>query len=304
MAVDPFKITGSDELRKRWLDRFIRAHNPTMTEIKKVLLQGSKDADSALYEVASSNTFSSGVRAAQIRLAKKEMDNLLEGMFKSVTTIIKDGQKTVAGAAANALSETDRRFLVAALSSTGDVKSYLESQKLSASIGVANAISRVTKSDIPLSARVYRTEKLANRWVQNQVNSAIMRGSSAKEIAKIAKGSIRPDTPGGVSYAALRLGRTELNNAFHATAITLSQNRPWIQEMGWYLSKTHTHNPLKPEICEDYARHKFQINSVPPKPHPQCRCYVAPILEDFDIFSSRLTSGQYNDWIKENASSS
>ena len=268
--VNPFSSDESDVLRKRWLERFIKTLSPYDKKIKAVLTQGSKDANEVIGELAKSNTFSSGVRTAQIKLAKAEIESLLSGVFKNVTPIIKDGQSSTAIAAANALTETDRRFLAAAFSSTNDVNTFIKSQRQGASLGVANAISRVTGSDIPLSARVYRTEKLANRWVQNQVNSSIIRGDGAKDIAKIVRTSIKPTTPGGVSYAALRLGRTELNNSFHCTAITLSENRPWIQGMDWHLSHTHVVNIHKPEICEEYSRRAWEMGNVPAKPHPQC----------------------------------
>lgn len=291
----------SDVLRKRWLERFIKTLSPYDNKIKAVLVQGSKDADKAISELAKSTTFSSGVRTTQIKLAKAEIQSLLNGVFKDVSPIIKDGQSSTAVAAANALTETDRQFLVAALSSTNDVDAFIKSQRQSASLGVANSISRVTGSDIPLSARVYRTEKLANRWVQNQVNSAIIRGDSAKDIAKIVKTSIKPTAPGGVSYAALRLGRTELNNAFHCTAITLAENRPWIQGMDWRLSHVHVFDPARPEICEKYSRQIWEMGHVPAKPHPQCRCYVTPRLEPFESFLTSLTTGHYTDWIEDNA---
>lgn len=291
----------SDELRKRWLERFIRTLSPYDTKLKKVLTQASKDADEALTALSKSSTFSSGVRTAQIKMAQTEIQSLLDGVFKNVTPIIKDGQSGTAIAAANALTETDRQYLAAAFNSTNDVNAFIKSQRQSASVGVANAISRVTGSDIPLSARVYRTEKLANRWVQNRVNSSILRGDAARDIAKIVRDSIKPSVPGGVSYAALRLGRTELNNAFHCTAITMAQDRPWIKSMDWKLSHVHVIDPFTQEICEEYALRVWPVGQVPPKPHPQCRCYVTPRLEAFDSFLSSLTTGQYTDWIEHNA---
>ena len=153
-----------------------------------------------------------------------------------------------------------------------------------------------------MSSRVYQTKALANHWVDKLVTTSIMRGDSAQQIANAVKTSIKPDTPGGVSYAAMRLGRTELNNAFHATSITLAQDRPWIESMAWNLSATHEFaSTSKPEICETYAAKVWHVDQVPAKPHPQCRCFVTPQLEAWETFVRHLTAGQYRSWEQENA---
>jgi hypothetical protein len=260
-------------------------------------LQAATDASNRISALEQKPTFSAGVRTAQIRLAQNEIRYVLRDLFSNLTPIIEDGQRSQSVSAIDAITESDRAYLEAAFSSTGDVASYIKSQRTSAMLNVTNAVRRVTQVDIPLSGRVYRTQSLANRWVQNVIVSHLARGSSAKDLAKAVRSNILPNTSGGVSYAALRLGRTELNNAYHATAIDAAQDRPWIIGMGWYLSATHTTDPAKPEICEQLAKHVYDVDSVPAKPHPQCRCYVAPKMESLPVFMSNLTTGKYKDWI-------
>lgn len=284
-------------LRKRWLSRYMRIQSQTDTRIRKILVEAAEGANDQVSALQNNSTFSAGVRTAQLRLVMSTIRNILNDVFDGVTPIIRDGQKSEAQAAVDALTETDKNYLEAAFQDTSAVLDFIDSQKLQAKIQLVNAINRVTKSDIPLSKRVYRSKALAQRWVQRDVTIEIAKGSSAKEIAKVVRKHIRPNTPGGVSYAALRLGRTELNNAFHATAIELSQDRPWIQGMQWHLSAVHEIDPANVEICETYAGQIFDVNSVPRKPHPQCRCFVAPVLEPVDVFVRNLTAGQYRSWI-------
>jgi hypothetical protein len=287
-----------DVLRKRWWQRYLTVQAKSDTQIRTVLVQAASDAQDRITALTQNSTFSAGVRTAQVRLAMNEMKSVHKDLFGDILPIITSGQKDEAGAAIDGFTETDIQFLQAAFSSTGAVESFIKSQRLSAVAHVTNAIQRVTKTNIPLSSRVYRSQSLANNWIQNKINVALATGAGARDLAKTVKSQILPTTPGGTSYAALRLGRTELNNAFHATAIEAAQDRPWITGMRWYVSDRHEDDPK--EICTKLAGQLFDVDAVPPKPHPQCRCFVAPEVETLDVFTRHLTAGQYRDWI-ENA---
>jgi hypothetical protein len=289
-----------DVLRRRWLNRYIKNQNQTDTQIRTILVQGAEDAAKRVSALETNSTFSAGVRSAQIRMTMNEVKITLKEVFNAVLPTIKDGQKKAAISAVEAFSETDRKYLERAFSSTGRVNDFIVGQKLSAQLGIAHAISRITKTQQPLSTKVYRSQALANNWIHRVVTSSIMRGDSAQDIAKQVKSSIKPNTPGGASYAALRLGRTELNNAFHATSIALSQDRPWVEGMAWNLSKVHTNDTGRMEICEQMAGLIYHVDAVPPKPHPQCRCFVTPQLEPYETFARHLVAGYYRDWM-ENA---
>jgi len=71
-----------------------------------------------------------------------------------------------------------------------------------------------------------------------------------------------------VGYAAKRLARTEINNAFHAQAIADVQEKPWVEHVTWHLSKMH--KPIPGDLCETYDGQQFSTDLVPLKPHPQC----------------------------------
>ena len=288
-------------LRKRWLSRYMKIQTKADTRIRTILVEAAEDANARVIALESNSTFSAGVRTAQLRLVMREVKDVLNDLFKDILPVIVEGQKDEAVAAVDGLTETDRDYLNAAFQSSGEVNGFIEAQKFQAKIQLVNAINRITTSERPLSQRVYRTKALAQGWVQREVTSGIARGASAKEIAAAVRKFIRPNTPGGVSYAALRLGRTELNNAFHATSIALSQDRPWIQAMQWNLSAVHKSDPARVEICEVYAKRVFGVDQVPAKPHPQCRCFVVPVLEPVDVFIRNLTAGQYRAWIDKAA---
>lgn len=292
-----------EELRRRWLVRYLKIQGAYDTKLRTVLIASAEDAHSRISALNKNQTWSVGVKQAQLRLVIKEMKEVLNDLYKQELKLIINGQKESAVAAIDAFSETDRNFLRQAFTesaqSTGtSVDSFISGQRRSASLGVANAISRIYKTDQPLSVRVYHSRALANKWVQQRANIGILRGASAKEIATDIRRFIRPNTPGGVSYAALRLSRTELNNAFHATSIVTAQDRPWVEGMAWHTSQVHEIDAGGvPEICDTLAGQVFTVDNVPKKPHPQCLCYVTPEVEAEETFLRHLTAGQYRSWI-------
>lgn len=284
-----------DRDKRRWLDRYLSVQAGADTKIRTVLLQGAEDARNGLLALEDNSSFSAGVRSAQLRISMRVIREVHSNIFKKMIPIINDGHRNAADAAVDGLTATDRRYLQAAFGSTSSVNDFVDGQRKQAELQVANAISRVTRSDIPLSGRVYRSRSLANGYVQRLVTSQIMRGGSARDIAAAVRSHILPTAPGGTSYVAMRLGRTELNNAFHATTVELTKDRPWIEANRWNLSKRHTETINCK--CESYARiGLFGVDETPRKPHPQCRCFVTPELEPFESFVTNLNAGYYRGW--------
>ena len=288
-----------EELRKRWLRRYLKAQGPVDTKIRKILAQASDDAESQIASLAKNPTFSARVKTTQLKMVMAEIREVLNDAFLSIVPVVSAGNKDAAAQAADAITATDLEYLKRAFAASGeDYRDFIEGQRRQAQINVANVVSKMYDFDKPLSSRVYRTRYQATTWVRNTVSRKIATGASAKDIAKAVRSSIRTNTPGGVGYAAMRLGRTELNNAFHATSVNLAKDRPWIEGMVWHTSTTHEPNENGlVEICDVYNGQNFAVELVPPKPHPHCRCFVVPEVEPLDVFVNHLTAGQYRDWI-------
>ena len=295
----PFdNIEDEKVLRKRWWGRYLEVQGKYDTRIRTLLVEAAQDAQEKLAGLENNRTFSAGVRTAQLKIAMKTIQQTYRDLFGEVGKTIKKGQGDQALAAIDALNATDLKYLRDAFNKTGDADSYIRSLKHTALLNVTHSINRIQKTDIPLSKRVYRSEALAKKWVQREIGSALARGASAKELAKAVKKHILPSTPGGTSYAAMRLGRTELNNAFHATSIMAAQDRPWVTGMRWHVSAIHVPDPF--EICTQRNGQLYPVGQTPGKGHPQCRCFVVPEVESIAVFRQNLTAGSYRDWI-ENA---
>jgi len=172
-----------------------------------------------------------------------------------------------------------------------------------AQFNVEAAISRLTESYVPLSARVYKTAALTDGWLNRTIDSALARGANREELKREVRQFIRPDTPGGVAYAAKRLARTEINAAYHAVTIAHNADKPWNLGMVWALSRSH---PTL-DRCDELARFDahglgvgvFPTDDVPPKPHPQCLCYVYPKTMSPAEFTRAFRAGEFDNYLAE-----
>ena len=295
------KMTNKN-LRNQWLGRYLVVQGKTDGQIRKVLAQAAEDAYSEINRLSSSTKFSDGVRTAQLRMVMQIIKEILNDGFKKYPNIIKLGLSDSSGAAVTAFGETDIGYLRRAFKASGiSEDDFISGQRREAEQNIMHVVNKLYGFDKPLSTRIYRTRSLATTYVRNEVTRKIAIGASPAEIAKSVRGSFRANVPGGVGYASLRLARTELNNAFHATSIELAKDRPWVTGMDWNLSSVHKMHDGKQEICELYSHKVYTPENVPPKPHPQCRCYATPNVLPMSEFLDHLTNGSYDDWIRNAA---
>jgi hypothetical protein len=164
---------------------------------------------------------------------------------------------------------------------------------------VEDIISRKTNG-FNLAERIYANGKVSTKQVGKLIDQALAQQLSAKQLAKQVKGFYSPDVPGGVSYASMRLARTEINNAHHTTTIRMAQDKPWVRGFKWNLSESHP----RPDECNEYATRDvglgagvFPKGDTPSKPHPQCLCYLTHIQDEDDVFLDKLVSGEYDEYL-------
>lgn len=247
--------------------RFLTVQSKLDRELATVLAEAAADTEKLLLRLGSGS-----VRSNQLLLVLRDIRRIqqelwVQGVGEAIGDRLQDAE-TAAERAARALDT----FLV-------DVAGRRRAETL------IDAFTRqverglvVDQARIPqeLSSRVYRNAELSSGRIERIIRSSIIRGMSAREIADQVKPLINPNVRGGVSHAAMRLGRTELNNAFHAQQIQEAE-RPWVNGVKWNLSKSHP----KKDDCDSLASHDEGLGRgvwakrrVPSKPHPQCLCYM------------------------------
>ncbi|MET0416539.1 MAG: hypothetical protein ABW022_11020 [Actinoplanes sp.] len=148
-----------------------------------------------------------------------------------------------------------------------------------------------------LSERVYRLRALHEGKIEQLIREGLVANLSAKELAGTVHNYVSPTTPGGASYAALRLARTEINNAFHERQLQ-GAKRPGVSAVKWNLSGSHR----VPDLCNVYAGHAgnghWPPDEVPDKPHPQCFCYLTYVTMPPEEFRAELAKGSFDDEIE------
>lgn len=284
--------------RQNWLMRYLGVQQKYDAAIANALIDASEDASRRIIELVGDERIGSSARRYQLQLARRAIKETIKVLFNGVYKAIEEGQSEAALAALEAGWQDDKRVLNRLFRNRTDRGRWEDSMRQSAVRGVQAMMVRILGTQRPLSQRVYYTRQLANGSVDRIINSNLASGGSPYELAKAVRSSIRPDTPGGVGYAAKRLGRTEVNNAFHAQAINDVRDKPWVNSVRWHLSKVHV--PKPGDKCELYDGQIFGKDEVPNKPHPQCMCYITPELDAWDSVESNIIAGLYDSYIDEN----
>ena len=281
--------------RASWLAKLLQVQNGVDRRINAALDAAAADAERELGKIASYTGIGAAARREQLVAARYAIAKVMRDLFGNVGELTDTGMRDAAAQAAIAHAKSDGKFLDEIFDTPKDRQEYIQATKRAARRNVMSALRRMTGDTRSYSKRVYKASQLASGQVERVVTSAIARGASPAELAVEIRKSILPHTPGGVSYAAKRFARTEINNAFHATSIEESKDRPWVESMGWRLSKSHPKESGC--LCERYARTgTFAVEDVPKKPHPNCFCYIVPIPIPFNEFKMNLLMGNYDDW--------
>lgn len=282
-----------------WLRGYARVQQLADREILRSIARAHWDIGRMLreYEGKASLTMTDLVRIEQLKTIQRNMLREQAKIWAKLGDVIR-ARRLEAVAQAIQLGSAIDTTLLGAVGREEDARALKRSLVAGAEQTMNTALTRMVVA-VPLSQRIYTNRVWMDGRIQRLINSAILRGLSAREFAKEARNWFNPDTPGGVRYAALRLARTEINNAFHATSILQAQEKPWISSMKWHLSRSHP----KADTCDLYAKGGkegdgvYAKNDVPRKPHPQCLCFVTPTPVDEDKFLDNLVAGRYDDYL-------
>lgn len=230
------------------------------------------------------------VRAAQLRVTLAAVNALLKQMWVGrINPLVERAIRDSLQAAEDAI-ETLERVAYASLSDAA-VETLVRGLRAAGQSGLKSDAARRARA---LSRRVFFNRALDDGRVEQIIRQGIISGLSAKELAADVYKYVSPKAPGGASYAAMRLARTEINNAFHERQL-LGANRPGVRAVKWNLSGSHR----VPDLCNVYAAHggdgEWPVGEVPEKPHPNCFCYLTYVMMEPDEFKNALARGDFDD---------
>lgn len=271
---------------------YARAAKETDAALLRLLADAADDARSRAQALAARGA---AARGAEYSLRARALHQSMRQLWEGVGYLTIFGEKKVADAAISASELLQSRYYS---NMSPFARLMMEYQARS---GLDSYISR-RENTLALSNRVYGNLNLWTKKVDKEISIGLLQGQSAKEIGERVQTLINPKVMGGVRYAAMRLGRTELANAFHTTTIRHTREMPWVRAYKWNRSSSHKHA----DVCDDYARNDhsglgpgvFKKANVPGKPHPQCLCYLTVVGMSEDEFVKAYKAGRFNSYFK------
>jgi hypothetical protein len=288
-----------------WLRKHLRTMRAADRQVLAAIEQARRDINKMLREVESRPGIGAAVRQEQLLLVKRNLMREQSKLWRKLGEIVRARRLEAASNSIQLTQTIDAVLLqsVGGLRNGAKIAQALgDAERDAAERHMDRLIARVNgDSYIPLSQRVYNSEVNINGTINRKVNSFLSRGLSAREAAMELRQYINPNTPGGIRYAAMRLSRTEINNAAHAVTIDAQRGKPWVEGMQWRLSSSHP----KPDICDQYARGGpggkglYPVADTPGKPHPHCFCYVTPTTTSEKDFMNALVGGKYDDYLSQ-----
>ena len=264
----------------------LEAHH--VAQVNKILAMAVNRLDQDIKALGKAG--SNPLTLMQAKATRASLASFLGETFDDIEAQIGIGIKNAAAAASEVVSQYEDELFKLVMS-TEAVNNLAKAEAQRAAAGINAAMQRVQGNSYkPLSQNVYNTKQMTLGWVDKRITQGLASGWSAAKLAGELKNMINPAVPGGVSYAAMRTARSEINNAFHASSAERYNNSPVILEVDWHLSSSHPEG----DICDSLAADSpYPKKSVPQKPHPQCYCYITPHLPEPAKFVDNLFKGKY-----------
>jgi hypothetical protein len=287
---------------RSWIDNYIELQRKFDKRIDALLKQAAEEIEAEVIRLGDKPGIGAQVRRAQLIGSQGVIHKVLAQMWASMSSTLRKGREVAVAEALLSSFDWDEILLARAFPDPKDREHMRDYLLTSANRNIEAMLRRELGEQHTLSQKVYTAKSIADGWVSRTVSQGIVNGDGANVIALKVKKMVLPNVSGGVTYAARRLARTELNDVYHAQTIDHNKNKPWNTGMRWNLSKSHP----TPDMCNAYAekdsglgRGVFPVDGVPRKPHPQCFCYVTPETLSVEEFNSRLLAGDFDDYMQQ-----
>lgn len=285
------------EADRHWLIPYVTFQQASDKRVVASLNSSLTDLEPILRAVEQKSGPGAVVRTSQLQASVIQIKKLLHALFLNVGGIVREDSGKAASLAEDLLIKDEEDVWKTIFPEAKDRESNRNALLATADRNIQAVITRILQTEQPLSKRVWKSESLARGQLDKVINRNIATGASAQDLAREIREFVDPNTPGGASYRAKTLARTEINNAFHAQSINDMQNRPWIEQCQWNLSKSHSEIGC---LCDRYAQTKyFSVGNVPKKPHPGCLCTVTPKLPTLEKVLKDFQTGQYSPFLPD-----
>lgn len=296
---------AADEYAKylaRARKQFIQGHAATLKQVEEVYTRTAAQIAKDISRVTPGT-----LRHSHLVALQSALDARARSMSKDVLAAAHQGIWRSSQAASTGVVNIASQQL-AGVFERKNIKSLFAAVNERATLAM---LARTRQDGLKISDRVWRTSEVARNNITRIIEDAVARGQDARTTARQVQRYLQPGVwtahkaetrrrlgvSKDVSYEAMRLTRTEMNNAFHEGMIAANYNNPAYTGILWRLSPAH----VVPDICTDMARDlSFGVPGFYPKglepvrPHPQCMCAPIPAYEDLEQFKRRLIEWRDN----------
>lgn len=160
-----------------------------------------------------------------------------------------------------------------------------------------------------LSDRIWKNDQVIRENLHSMIEQCVNKGLSAVEFSRAVEQYLLKPGPawttkitpsvtgrGSIKYNALRLARTETNNAYRLAHALGAKNSTIVKGIKWNLSRSHPEY----DICDEWATQDlyglgpgvYPPDKLPPG-HPNCLCYLTDELYTGQELIDRLKK-KYN----------
>lgn len=299
------RLAGGDEYAKFLLRArrdFERGHAATIEEIREVYLRAAEGIRNDINSLAPGT-----LRHAHLTALQKNLDDRAAQMSKEILAATHNGIWMASEAGSKGVADITAHMVKDAFPEPA-IKRLFAGLNERATLAM---LARTRRDGLKISDRVWRTTEIARNSIQRILEDAVARGQDARRTAREIQQYLQPGIwkahkletrkrlgiGTDVSYQAMRLARTEMNNAFHEGMITANQHNPGYRGIYWRLSTQH----VVPDICTNMAADVsygepgfYPKGKEPVRPHPQCLCVAVGSYEDPGQFAQRLNEWSQN----------
>jgi len=306
---DIARLSGSDEYAKYLLRarrRFEQGQAATLNQIRGVYRRAAEEIRKDINKLTPGT-----LRYEHLTALQTNLDRRAAEMSKEVVAAVHQGIWMASTAGSSGTADVAAHMLQGAFPAA-DVK------RLFAGINeraVLAMLARTRQDGLKISDRVWRTSERARNSIRIIVEDAVARGQDARTTAKQVQKYLQPGVwtahkaetrkrlgvHKDVSYEAMRLARTEMNNAFHEGMVAANQHSPGYRGIYWRLSLGRV--MPRPDVCDDMAANTshgepgfYPKGYEPTRPHPACMCVTISAWESPEQFTERL-----REWMKNPA---
>ncbi len=287
--------------------------------LNKTMKTTYQDIDKLLADMAVGSTDT--IKPARLNALKKELGAIIDNTIDNTRDFV------VKGISDGVVIGTDghtRAGMALMYDISPDVTQMIPRAFAMLNMDAVRAVlSRTYDDNKTFSNRIWDLRNHSKTVISETVSSGVLRGESARNMVKrlqkylLGYEELMTGVPeedviarkrlmrgrGDLRYNAMRLARTEINNAFREANVLSASKAPWVEGVKWNLSASHP----KADICDVWASQDLYGMGAgiyppqsTPRDHPNGLCFQTDKLISNKQMLDMIRSGEMEKLLSKN----